>query len=58
MDTVTIDVASVPREVRDDMAHALLTKVADYFGKPGVEDDFQAWLKEYKKRKPATSVAG
>ena len=58
MNTVDIDVTGVPREVRDDLARPLLLKVAAYFEQPGVEEAFQAWLKEYQKKKPATSVAG
>lgn len=58
MNAVTIDVAAVPREIRDDMARPLLEKVVAYFEQPGAEEAFQEWLKEYKKRKPATSVVG
>lgn len=56
MNTITIDVAEVPREVRDDLARPILERVAAYFEQPGVEEAFQAWLKEYKKR-PPVSVA-
>lgn len=52
-----IDVTSVPAQVRDDMARTILTAAVAYFEQPGVEDAFQAWLVEYKKRKLATSVA-
>lgn len=58
MNTIAIDVTAVPREVRDDMARPLLEKVVAYFEQPGVEEAFQEWLKEYRKRKAATSVAG
>ena len=56
--SVTIEMAAVPVEVRDDFARPLLQKVAAYFEQPGVEEAFQAWLKEYKKRKPGHVVAG
>lgn len=56
MDTIVIDVAAVPREVRDDLARPLLERVAAYFEQPGAEEAFQAWLKEYRRR-PAASAA-
>lgn len=57
MNTIAIDVTRVPRVVRDDIARPLLEKAVAYFEQPGVEEAFQEWLKEYRKRKPATSVA-
>lgn len=57
MKEVTINVAKIPRPVRDDLARCLLERVVAYFDQPGVEEDFQAWLKEYKERKAATAVA-
>ncbi len=57
MEEMTINVAKVPRAVRDDLARVLLERVVAYFDQPGVEEDFQAWLKEYRERKTATAVA-
>lgn len=57
MKEVAINVTEIPRAVRDDLARSLLERVAVYFEQPGVEEDFQAWLKEYKERKAATAVA-
>ncbi len=57
MEEMTINVAKVTRAVRDDLARALLERVVVYFEQPGVEEDFQKWLKEYKERKTATVVA-
>lgn len=53
----TIEVAKVPRPVRDDLARTILENVVAFFDQPGVEEDFQAWLEEYKARKAATSMA-
>ncbi len=53
----TIEVAKVPRPVRDDLARTILENVVAFFDQPGVEEDFQAWLKEYKARKAAASMA-
>ena len=57
MKEVAINVTEIPRAVRDDLARSLLERVVVYFEQPGVEEDFQAWLKEYKERKAATAVA-
>lgn len=57
MKEVAINVTEIPRPVRDDLARCLLERVVAYFDQPGVEEDFQAWLKEYKERKAATAVA-
>lgn len=51
MNANALDLTVIPREIRDDLARPLAILVADYFEKPGVEDAFQAWLMEYKKRK-------
>lgn len=55
MDAVTFELDTVPREVRDDMARTLALAVDAYFKQPGVEEAFQRWLVEYKKRKPASA---
>lgn len=55
---VVIDVTAIPREKRDDMARPLLQAAVAYFEQPGVEEAFREWLKEYRKRNAATSVAG
>lgn len=51
--SITFDLAAVPREVRDDLARPLAVAVDAYFKQPGVEEKFQVWLVEYKKRKAA-----
>lgn len=51
MEKVDFDLQAVPREVRDDLARPLLAAVDNYFKRPGVEEQYQAWLVEYKKRK-------
>lgn len=48
--TISFDLAAVPREVRDDLARPLALAVDAYYRQPGVEEKFQAWLVEYKKR--------
>lgn len=56
MERITIDVERVPRGVCDDMARCLLERVTAYFEQPGAEAAFQAWLIEYRKRKPARAA--
>lgn len=51
MEKVEFDLQAVPREVRDDLARPLLAAVDNYFKRPGVEEQFQAWLVGYKKRR-------
>lgn len=53
----TIEVAKVPRPVRDDLARTILENVVAFFDQPGVEEDFRVWLKEYEARKAVTSMA-
>lgn len=48
---VTLDLTTVPQAIRDDLARSLALKVDEYFRQPGVEEAFQVWLVEYKKRK-------
>ena len=49
--SISFDLAAVPREMRDDLARPLALAVDAYFRQPGVEEKFQAWLVEYKTRK-------
>ena len=56
MERITIDVERVPRGGCDDMARCLLERVAAYFEQPEAEAAFQAWLMEYRKRKPARAA--
>lgn len=50
--TIQFELASVPQEIRDDLARPLALAVDAYFKQPGVEEKFQQWLMEYEKRKP------
>lgn len=54
--TIQFDLASVPREIRDDLARPLVLAVDAYFKQPGVEEKFQQWLVEYKKRSPGNQA--
>lgn len=57
MEAITFELDTVPREVRDDLARPLALAVDAYFKQPGVEEAFQRWLVEYKKRKAQQATA-
>lgn len=57
MEAITFELDTVPREVRDDLARPLALAVDAYFKQPGVEEAFQRWLVEYKKRKAKQATA-
>lgn len=53
MEKTSFDLDVVPREIRDDLARSLASRVDTYFKQPGVEAEYQLWLVEYEKRKSA-----
>lgn len=57
MEKICIETAAVPRAVRDDLARPLLERVMAYFEQPGVEEAYQKWLVEYRKRTAAVQAA-
>lgn len=56
MERIKIEFERVPRGVCDDLARCLLERVTAYFEQPEAEAAFQAWLKEYRKRKPVRAA--
>lgn len=58
MQTLTItsgsDVKVLPKEIPDHrleiLARATIRAVRRYFALPGVQEDYEKWLAEYKKR--------
>lgn len=57
MEAGYIDTAAVPRVIRDELARPLLERAMAYFEQPGVEEAFQAWLVEYRKKKAAEAAS-
>lgn len=45
-DHVKIDVDQIPDHVRYDLLETIMEATKEYFKQPGVEEKFQAWLKE------------
>lgn len=45
-----IDVLKIPESEATHLARATLRAVARYFEFPGVKEDYEKWLIEYKKR--------
>ena len=49
-----VDVRKIPEHEATHLARATLRAVKRYFEIPGVQEDYEKWLIEYKKRKAAT----
>lgn len=50
---IQIDISSIPDHVRDTFVAPLPQIVSEFFTLPGVNEEYQEWLKEYKKEKQA-----
>lgn len=48
---VAVKVKEMPQHRRDTMARNTLHAVERFFALPGVQEDFEKWLKEYESRK-------
>lgn len=46
-----VDVSKIPESEATHLARATLRAVTRYFEIPGVKEDYEVWLVEYKKRK-------
>ena len=46
-----VDVSKIPDSEAAHLARATLRAVTRYFEIPGVKEDYEKWLVEYKKRK-------
>lgn len=49
-----VDVRKIPEHEAAHLARATLRAVKRYFEIPGVQEDYEKWLIEYKKRKATT----
>ena len=47
---IQINVDEIPECVRDSLVAPLIPAVKKFFEQPGIEEKYQEWLKEYKKR--------
>jgi len=50
-ETLQLKTSRISRTRKDSYARETLKCVKAFFAQPGVEEDFQAWLIEYKQRK-------
>lgn len=48
-----VNVSKIPESEATHLARATLRAVTRYFEIPGVKEDYEKWLVEYKKRKAA-----
>ena len=53
-DHVEIDLDQIPDHVRDDLARTVIEMAREYFRQPGIEEKYQAWLKEKKHTRQDT----
>lgn len=51
---VRIDISLIPPAVAEQIAAAACEGVLNYFQQPGVQETFEAWLQERKRRKETT----
>lgn len=51
-----LDVSKIPESEADHLARATLRAVMRYFEIPGVKEDYEKWLVEYRKRKEISAV--
>ena len=50
VESIRIDVSAIPDHIRDALVAPLPALVEAYFKQPGVEERYQAWLKEENER--------
>lgn len=50
-DTVKVKPKAIPKHRVDTLARQTLHAVERYFALPGVQEDFEKWLKDYERRK-------
>lgn len=48
---VKVDPSLIPEHEMNILARETLRAAEKYFQQPGVKEDYEKWLKEYKKRK-------
>lgn len=48
---VSVKLKEIPKHRTDTLARQTLHAVERFFAIPGVQEDYEEWLKEYKKKK-------
>lgn len=47
---IQIDAAAIPKGNIEYLARGVLSEISDYFENPEVQDDYEEWLRERKKK--------
>jgi hypothetical protein len=55
---ITISPEKIPKPKADRLASATLHAVERYFEKPGVKENYEKWLVEYRRTHPESEKAG
>lgn len=53
-DDVAVNPSEIPHYASDGLARATLRAIERFFSLPGVQEEYEAWLKEYRKSKKST----
>lgn len=48
---IEVTPSQIPTHIVDNVARATLHAVERYFQQPGVQEEYEEWLKEYRKKK-------
>lgn len=48
---VAVKLKAIPKHRADSMARSTLHAVERFFALPGVQEDFEKWLKDYEQKK-------
>ena len=52
-----INISEMPQTEAEYLARQTLRAVERYFARPSIQEDYERWLGEYRKRKGATHEA-
>lgn len=53
---VAVDSSEIPNYAMDGLARKTLRAVERFFSLPGVQEDYEEWLKEYQKTQKRTTT--
>lgn len=54
---VKVETANIPEFRQMELAQCVLTSLELALAQPGAEEEFQAWLKEYRRKKAAKAAS-
>ncbi|MFR6290257.1 MAG: hypothetical protein ACLUKQ_02275 [Peptococcaceae bacterium] len=53
MNTITIRVSNIPKGDVEYLARGVLASIGEYFAEPKVQEDYEKWLAERKRKEVA-----